>query len=466
MKLFPGLLYIYSVVFVINSGCQSSVSPKDIRKADTAMIKLITLDPGHFHAALVQKSMSPGIDSNVYVYAPEGPELRSHLDLIKQYNTRRESPTHWSEIVYTGNDFLEKMIAEKKGNVVVLAGNNLRKTQYISKSVGAGLNVLSDKPMVILAANFKELEKAFGTADRHRVLLYDIMTERSEITNLVLRELVRMPDVFGILSAGTEKAPGVTIGSVHYFYKFVSGKPLTRPSWFLDPAQQGDAITDVGTHLIDLVQWTCFPEAVLDYKKDITIHHARIWPTPITLSQFTAVTQNEHFPSYLQPYLLHDTILNTHGNGQIEYSIKGIHIRLTAGWGYKAPEGSGDTYYCLMKGTVANLEIKQGAAENYEPTLYITPLNNDQQYEATLQKGISKLNSGHPGIRAERAGKTWKLIIPEKYNVGHEAHFSAVLQRYLKYLKAGQLPDWEVPGMIAKYYTATAALEMADSHKK
>ena len=76
------------------------------------------------------------------------------------------------------------------------------------------------------------------------------------------------------------------------------------------------------------------------------------------------------------------------------------------------------------------------------------------------------MNSGHPGIRPERAGKTWKLIIPEKYNVGHEAHFSEVLQRYLKYLKAGQLPDWEVPDMIAKYYTATAALEMADRHKK
>jgi len=457
---------LLAFTYVPETGCQSSVSPKDHRNPDTAMIKLITLDPGHFHAALVQKSMSPGIDSNVYVYAPEGPELRSHLDLIKQYNTRRESPTHWSEIIYTGNDFLEKMIAEKKGNVVVLAGNNLRKTQYISKSVGAGLNVLSDKPMAIRAANFEELEKAFTTAAQHQVLLYDIMTERSEITNLLLRELVQIPDVFGTLSAGTGEAPGVTIESVHYFYKFVSGKALTRPSWFFDPAQQGDAITDVGTHLIDLVQWTCFPEVMLDYKKDITIHHARIWPTPITLSQFTAVTQNDHFPSYLLPYLVHDTILDTHGNGQIDYSIKGVHVKLTAGWGYKAPEGSGDTYYCLMRGSVANLEIKQGAAENYKPTLYITPLNNDQQYEAALQKAISKMNSGHPGIRPERAGKTWKLIIPEKYDVGHEAHFSEVLQRYLKYLKAGQLPDWEVPDMIAKYYTATAALEMADSHKK
>ena len=32
-------------------------------------VKLITLDPGHFHAALVQKTMYPQVDPNVYVYA-------------------------------------------------------------------------------------------------------------------------------------------------------------------------------------------------------------------------------------------------------------------------------------------------------------------------------------------------------------------------------------------------------------
>jgi hypothetical protein len=45
-------------------------------------VRLITLDPGHFHAALVQKSMYSGIDSIVYVYAPKGPDVQSHLDTI------------------------------------------------------------------------------------------------------------------------------------------------------------------------------------------------------------------------------------------------------------------------------------------------------------------------------------------------------------------------------------------------
>ena len=197
MRLFFYLVVVIIVIPFMNSGCNTPDAPAATKVTDSSAIRLITLDPGHFHAALVQKSMSEGIDSVVNVYAPEGPELQAHLDLIKQYNERSDHPTHWSEKIYTGNDFLEKMIAEKKGNVIVLAGNNLRKTQYITRSVEAGINVLSDKPMAITPANFAELEKDFVTAEQKKVLLYDIMTERSEITNLLQREFAKMPGVFG-----------------------------------------------------------------------------------------------------------------------------------------------------------------------------------------------------------------------------------------------------------------------------
>ena len=52
---------------------------------------------------------------------------------------------------------------------------------------------------------------------------------------------------------------------------------VTRPTWFFDPAQQGDAITDVGTHLVDLIQWECFPDQTIDYKKDISIQSSKTW---------------------------------------------------------------------------------------------------------------------------------------------------------------------------------------------
>ena len=60
-------------------------------------VHLVTLDPGHFHAALVQKSMYIAVDSTVHVYAPEGNDLQLHLDKINSYNQRPESPTRWNE---------------------------------------------------------------------------------------------------------------------------------------------------------------------------------------------------------------------------------------------------------------------------------------------------------------------------------------------------------------------------------
>ena len=117
---------------------------KPAPKSDPSMektypVKLITVDPGHFHAALVQKSMYDEVSPDVHLYAPAGNDYRLHLERINSYNTRTANPTAWNEIVYTGDDFFEKMISEKAGNVVVLAGNNRKKTEYISKSINAGL---------------------------------------------------------------------------------------------------------------------------------------------------------------------------------------------------------------------------------------------------------------------------------------------------------------------------------------
>jgi hypothetical protein len=36
------------------------------------------------------------------------------MDRINGYNNRDENPTTWNQTVYTGNDFFDKIIAEKK----------------------------------------------------------------------------------------------------------------------------------------------------------------------------------------------------------------------------------------------------------------------------------------------------------------------------------------------------------------
>jgi len=43
---------------------------------------LIVVDPGHFHAALVEKEMYPNLSPEVHVYAPVGPDLVGYLARI------------------------------------------------------------------------------------------------------------------------------------------------------------------------------------------------------------------------------------------------------------------------------------------------------------------------------------------------------------------------------------------------
>jgi predicted dehydrogenase len=457
---------ILLAVAVAASGCQSpSENKADTGQTDSSMVRLITLDPGHFHAALVQKKNYPDIDTTVYVYAPDGPEVEAHLDLIKQYNSRAEDPTHWNEVVYKGNDFAEKMFAEKKGNVVVLAGNNRLKTDYIERSVNAGLNVLGDKPMAINSANFDKLVSAFEAADKQKVLLYDIMTERSEITNILQKTLMHDTALFGGLKKGSEKDPTVIIESIHYFFKNVSGKPLVRPTWFFDPEQQGDAIADVGTHLVDLVQWQCLPDQALDYKNDVNITSAKIWSTPLTPSQFASITGSSSYPAFLQPYIK-DSILETHANGEMNYTLRDIPVKIIARWDYKAAAG-GDSHHSIIKGTKCTVEIRQGEKENYKPVLYIVPAKKqDGQFDNAVQEAIQKIDASYPGVTVEKQPSgEWKVVVPAKYDIGHEAHFAQVMERYLQYLKEKKLPHWEVPNMLTKYYTTTKALEIASAKK-
>ncbi|MDP4261448.1 MAG: putative oxidoreductase C-terminal domain-containing protein [Bacteroidota bacterium] len=451
------LLFLISVVMVLIVSCHPS--PKE-PKDDTNMVKLITLDPGHFHAALVQKTMYEGVDSTVHVYAPAGSDLQLHLDRITAFNKRTENPAHWKEEVYTGDDYFEKMLAEKKGNVVVLAGNNRKKTEYILKSLEAGLNVLADKPMVINSESFEMLKKAFETAKEKNLLLYDIMTERFEITTILQRELSMMPEVFGTLVKGTADDPAIIMESGHCFYKYVSGNVVVRPAWFMDASQQGEGIVDVTTHLVDLVQWECFPELSLDYTKDIDVQAAKRWPTGMTVSQFKTITKLDSVPSYFKNNLQHDTLLKVWSNGEIDYQLRGVHAKVLVRWDYQVPGGN-DTHYSMMRGTKANLFVRQGAEQQYKPALYIEPVTNNADYEKILQEQIKKIQAQYPGVELKKKGTGWEVVIPDKYKEGHEAHFSRVTQNFLEYLDKKDIPAWEVPNMLAKYYTTTKALELA-----
>jgi len=449
-----------SLPFLLFFSCLFTLQPVYGAVSD---IQFIVLDPGHFHASLVQERMYPQVSPVVHVYAPEGPDLQDYLNRVRIFSSRSNNPTRWEEKLHTGPDFLEAMLREKAGNVVVIAGNNLRKTEYIDRAVRVGFHVFADKPMAITPAGFELLRETFERAADRRVLLYDMMTERFQVTSMLQRELARMPEIFGALEQGTPEDPGVVMESVHHIFKEVSGKTVKRPPWFFDVARQGEAVPDVGTHLVDLVQWECFPDQTLDWRKDVTVRNARRWPTTLTFEQFKRVTSLDRYPDFLLKDKGTNDTFNAFHNGEVNYTLRGVHVKVIARWDYQAPPGAGDTHYALLRGTRASLVIRQGPEQAHRATLYVEPRPavSAADAERALRAAVAKLGAQWPGLDLKPAGTAWQIVVPEKAATPHEGTFARVTENYLRYVTAGKLPDWEVPNMLAKYYTTTEAYRLS-----
>ncbi|MEA1786967.1 putative oxidoreductase C-terminal domain-containing protein [Arenibacter sp. GZD96] len=459
------LVYIFALAVILS--CQTKKEKEPSAESVPAKnITFMTLDPGHFHAALVQKTAYPNVNDTIYVYAPEGPEVDDFLDKIAQYNTRMDAPTNWKPVLYIGADYLDKMISNKAGNVMVVAGKNAKKIDYILEAVRAGLHVYADKPLVIHPEGFKKLSEAFRIADEKGVFIYDIMTERFEATTMLQKAFSGIPSVFGSLIDGSPDKPAISKESVHHFYKQVSGKPLVRPAWFFDVNEEGEGIVDVTTHLVDLVQWELFPNEIID-TSDIKMIHAKRWATTVRKDEFTKVTGLPDFPEFLDKDSDGDHI-NVYSNGEMVYTIKGKHAKVSVIWNYEAPEGAGDTHYSVLRGTKSDLIIKQGEAENYKPTLYINFKENTESVSMALDEALNEvIATNFPGTSAVQISDTmWRINIPDAFHIGHEAHFAQVTQNYLQYLNEGALPVWEVPNMLSKYYTTVEAFKIAREQKQ
>ncbi len=460
------LATILPVLVVLGLGYSTTAESQG--NAAMSEVRFMTLDPGHFHAGLVQKEMYPNVSPRVDIYAPLGSDLLEHLNRIVGFNTRKENPTSWNLEVHTSPDFMTRMLKEKPGNVVVISGRNRGKIDRIEASVGAGLNVLSDKPWIIEPADFPKLDATLAAAQQKGLVAYDIMTERYEITTMLQRELVNDREVYGTQLPGTVEDPAVFMESVHYLLKMVAGLPNRRPAWFFDVRQQGEGLPDVGTHLVDLVQWILFPEKAMDYRKDIAVQAARRWPTVLTRAEFQKVTGEADFPEFLRPEVK-DGGLQYFCNTMVSYALRGVHVKLNVLWNYEAAAGSGDTHFAWFKGSRARVEIRQGKEEKFRPELYVIP--NDPSQKTAILKAASRkieaLREECAGVTVRDAGKELHIGIPDKYRVGHEAHFAQVTAKFLRYLKdPASIPAWERPNMLAKYYVTTQGLKLSHTVEK
>ncbi|MBI2925715.1 MAG: oxidoreductase [Verrucomicrobia bacterium] len=488
---------------------------RELQAAVAQPLSLLTFEPGHFHAALFQREMLPGVSERVHVYAPLGPDLLAHLGRIAQFNTRKDNPTRWQLEVHTGPDFLERLLAERPGNVVVLSGNNRGKIDRIEAIVRAGLHVLADKPWIIELADLPKLQAALDTAEQQGVVAFDAMTQRFEITCILQRELVNDRDLFGTCLEGSVSEPAVHLESVHYLLKEVAGAPMRRPAWFFDIGQQGEGLTDVGTHLVDLVQWTLFPKQAIEYGADLHVLRGERWPTVLAREQFQRVTGERDLPDFLDdwrsgrqaarspksevspsrsalraggrnlseperspsrrpkselkqsrltPVATANDCLEYFCNNTVLYTLRGIHVRLDIKWDFEAPPDAKDTELAVFRGSKSRIEVRQEKENDFRPEVYVVPDRAEQRTEvhAALRKRIEALQKSYPGLSLEEQPGRLRVVIPDRYRVGHEAHFALLSRLFLQYVREPKsVPAWEKPNMLAKYYVTTKGVELA-----
>jgi predicted dehydrogenase len=420
------------------------------------MHTLLILDPGHFHGALVLREPHPDLSDDIYVYAQEGPDLDRFMQMADSFNQRKHAPTGWHIHVYTGADYLEKLIEEKKGDVVVIAGKNSTKMQHIEKLNRAGFSVLADKPWVTSEAALPFLESAMGA---ERPVTLDIMTERFEITTLLQKEFLAEEDVLGKVRIDEDGSPSILKESIHHLYKIVNQQPLIRPPWYFDINVQGEGIIDVSTHLVDMTHWMLFPDALLDFEQDIELLDARRWSTLIPLDKFSKITKLDQFPDAVQNDLTEDG-LSYFCNGEIFYRVKNIPVHFRVIWNLEIPEGGGDTHRSLIKGTRSDLLIRQLPQRGFKVELLIVPRENPADVEAAVRGCLEKWAHKYPGLSLSREQEKILIHIPDALRTTHEEHFCKVRDMYLRYLDQGVPPETRAC-IVAKYRLLAEARKLA-----
>jgi len=413
---------------------------------------LLFLDPGHFHAALILRTAHPGIEDEIFVYASDGVELRDFLALVERFNRRSAEPTRWRATVITSGDPLARLVTERRGDVVVLAGRNGGKARAIRRLHDAGFHVLADKPWLVEVGDLEDVRQSLGAWP----LAWEIMTGRHDLAARLMKRLVDLPDVFGQFSGD---APALELESVHHLAKLVDGAPLRRPSWYFDVRVQGSGAVDIPTHLVDQTQWLT-EGAGRATGEAPTLSSARAWPTRVPAEAFARITKEPAFPAELRPFVA-DGALEYLCNAELSYRVSGVSARVAASWNVAAPAGEGDRYRAAAHGTSANIVLEQGPETANRRRVTIEPRGQADRVARAVRDAVASWQGELPGVGVEpRTGGSMALVLPPALAAGHEAHFALVLDSLVRAIDDGGWPAALAARTLDKY---TLLAEAADA---
>jgi predicted dehydrogenase len=425
------------------------------------MYTLMFLEPGHFHAALTLRERHPLVGDEVFVYAEAEPgtagggrEVAEFLGLVEAFNRRPQRPTRWRAVVRAGPDPLTRLLKDRPGEVVILAGRNDRKMALVRRLHDNGVHVLADKPWITSATALIDVRYVLKGGAR----VMEMMTGRHATTSSVAERLVREPGIFGEFDTGSDE-PAIRLTSVHHLEKSVNGVPLRRPPWFFDVGVQGDGLADIPTHLVDEAQrFVGAHGAATDREAELIA--ARRWSTPVPRALFTRVTGLADFPPDLRDDVEGD-VLAYAGNAELSFRLRGIGVHLTTRWDLTEAAGGGDAHRATVAGTQARLRVEQGPHTGFRRRLVVEPGRKGWRLDAALQKAMTAWQPDYPGLAAVASPGGFEIVVPAGPGTGHEGQFPLVLDEFLRTLDGGRWPDERAADTLAKYELLARALTSA-----
>jgi predicted dehydrogenase len=398
---------------------------------------LLFLEPGHFHAALTLRVPPARAADEVFVYAHEGPELRDFLALVERFNRRVSKPTRWRLAVTTTADPFGRLVDERRGDVVVLAGRNGGKARTMRRLHDAGFHVLADKPWLVEPADLDDVRASLEGWP----LASEIMTGRHDLAAGMVKRLLGVPDIFG---AFRDDGPAIEQDSVHYLEKLVDGAPLRRPWWYFDVRVQGSGPVDIPTHVVDQAQWLTDADAEAP-----TLLSARAWETRVPADVFRRITGEAGFPVELAPFVQADA-LDYRCNAELVYRLGRLIARAETRWDLGPPAGGGDAAHTVAHGTRADVRLEQSARTGHRRRVFVEPRADG--VTGALRDTIKGWQAELPGLDVLSAGPdTLEVLVPPPLDGGHETHFTRVLDAFLDTVDAGRWPGAVAQRTLAKY---------------
>ena len=183
------------------------------------------------------------------------------------------------------------------------------------------------------------------------------------------------------------------------------------------------------------------------------------WPLVLGQEQFTTLTGLPGYPPELAGRVVAGQLPYA-GNNSATLTIRGVCIKLTTEWEYDEP--GGDTHEAIAWGEKATVTIRQQPDGVPELAVLAADIWGLPALLGALRRKCEAWQREFPGVQIEDAGTEARVVIPDALRTGHEAHFAAVLEEFVRYFHTPRaVPAWERINLLTKYRITTTAVAMA-----